>query len=73
MGSDNDEPTPKPISTDALIADAMEALQEWAARKDGVRELWLFGSRATGRAGPNSDVEKRRRLMMAWADFSSAS
>jgi predicted nucleotidyltransferase len=57
MMMDNDGPTPKPICADALIADAMEALQEWATRKSVIRELWPFGSRATGIIEPDSDVD----------------
>jgi hypothetical protein len=36
------------VTMDALVAGAVEALREWAARTGSIRELWLFGSRATG-------------------------
>jgi predicted nucleotidyltransferase len=33
------------------------ALRQWASNNDCVRELWLFGSWATGDATPGSDVD----------------
>jgi predicted nucleotidyltransferase len=33
------------------------ALRQWASNNDCVRELWLFGSWATGDATPESDVD----------------
>lgn len=32
-------------------------LRLWASRNDSIRQLWLFGSRATGRSRPDSDVD----------------
>ena len=32
-------------------------LRSWASANQGVRELWLFGSRACGRSHPASDVD----------------
>lgn len=32
-------------------------LRSWASANQSVRELWLFGSRATGRSRPDSDVD----------------
>jgi predicted nucleotidyltransferase len=48
---------------DAVVRNALEALRAWAARTNSVRELWLFGSRATGKARPDSDVDLVIRLM----------
>jgi predicted nucleotidyltransferase len=40
-----------------LPADSVELIQQWAARTNSVREVWLFGSRAKGTSRPNSDVD----------------
>ncbi|MCD9110089.1 nucleotidyltransferase domain-containing protein [Bradyrhizobium japonicum] len=40
-------------------------LRSWASDNGSVRELWLFGSRATGRSGPDSDVDIALALMPA--------
>ncbi len=32
-------------------------VREWAKRTPSVEEVWLFGSRAKGRAKPDSDVD----------------
>ncbi|MEK6975739.1 MAG: nucleotidyltransferase family protein [Candidatus Thermoplasmatota archaeon] len=41
---------------DALVAANRDRLLE-AARANGISRLWLFGSRARGDAGPDSDVD----------------
>lgn len=33
------------------------AIQQWAARTQSIREIWLIGSRAKGTAEPDSDVD----------------
>jgi len=38
-------------------------LSAWAQRTDAVAELWLFGSRAKGAAGSDSDVDIALALM----------
>ena len=38
-------------------------LRLWASRNDSIRQLWLFGSRATGRSRPDSDVDLAVSLM----------
>jgi predicted nucleotidyltransferase len=38
-------------------------LRSWASANDNVRELWLFGSRATGCSRPDSDVDLAIALM----------
>ena len=38
-------------------------LRSWANGNDSIRELWLFGSRATGRSRPDSDVDLAVALM----------
>lgn len=40
-------------------------LRSWASNNGSVRELWLFGSRATGRSRPDSDVDIALALMPA--------
>ena len=40
-------------------------LRAWASNNGSVRELWLFGSRATGRSTPESDVDIAIALMPA--------
>jgi len=45
--------------------DWLEKLGLWANRNGNVRELWLFGSRATGRSNPDSDVDLALALMPA--------
>lgn len=40
-------------------------LRAWASNNGSVRELWLFGSRATGRSRPDSDVDLALALMPA--------
>ena len=32
-------------------------IREWAAENASIHEVWLFGSRAKGNAGPDSDVD----------------
>jgi predicted nucleotidyltransferase len=32
-------------------------LRSWASGNDSIRQLWLFGSRATGRSRADSDVD----------------
>ena len=41
----------------------LQALNAWAQANESVRELWLFGSRATGRSRPESDVDLALALM----------
>jgi predicted nucleotidyltransferase len=43
--------------------DWLSALRLWAGANDSVRELWLFGSRATGHSRPDSDVDLALALM----------
>jgi predicted nucleotidyltransferase len=43
----------------------LSELCSWASRNDSVSELWLFGSRATGRPRPESDVDLALALMPA--------
>jgi predicted nucleotidyltransferase len=38
-------------------------LRAWASANGNVRELWLFGSRSTGRSRPDSDVDLAIALM----------
>src|SRR5437879_1613317 len=40
-------------------------LRTWANGNDSIRELWLFGSRATGRSQPDSDIDVAVSLMPA--------
>jgi predicted nucleotidyltransferase len=40
-------------------------LRSWASANDSVCELWLFGSRATGKSRPESDVDLAVALMPA--------
>ena len=40
-------------------------LRSWASGNDSIRELWLFGSRATGRSRPDSDVDVAITFMPA--------
>lgn len=35
----------------------LRGLREWASENDSVRELWLFGSRASGTSRAESDVD----------------
>ena len=49
-------PAPQPGRPDALVANNRDRLLE-AARLNGISRLWLFGSRARGDAGPDSDVD----------------
>jgi predicted nucleotidyltransferase len=46
----------------------LRGLRSWASGNGNVRELWLFGSRATGRARPDSDVDIAIALMPAVDD-----
>jgi predicted nucleotidyltransferase len=41
----------------------LRGLRSWASAKDSIRELWLFGSRATGCSRPESDVDLALALM----------
>jgi predicted nucleotidyltransferase len=41
----------------------VSGLYRWAGRNGNVLELWLFGSRAEGRAKPESDVDVALVLM----------
>ena len=41
----------------------VQAIREWAARTDCVREVWLFGSRAKRSSKPDSDVDLAIYLM----------
>lgn len=53
---------------DALVAGRRERLLE-AAHANGIERLWLFGSRARGDAGPDSDVDllyEARRGKTLW-------
>ena len=71
------EPGPKwePPTVSYLVTgvddngETLSALRSWASKNGNVRELWLlFGSRATGRARPESDVELALYLMLHdWA------
>jgi predicted nucleotidyltransferase len=38
-------------------------LRSWASGNDSIRQLWLFGSRATGRSRPDSDIDVAVSLM----------
>jgi predicted nucleotidyltransferase len=38
-------------------------MRAWASANESVRELWLFGSRATGQSRPDSDVDLAVALM----------
>jgi predicted nucleotidyltransferase len=40
-------------------------LRSWASGNESIRELWLFGSRASDRARPDSDVDVALALMPA--------
>jgi predicted nucleotidyltransferase len=40
-------------------------LRSWASNNGSVRELWLFGSRATGQSRSDSDVDIALALMPA--------
>jgi len=46
----------------------LRGLRSWASTNGNVRELWLFGSRATGRSRPDSDVDIAIALMPAVGD-----
>jgi predicted nucleotidyltransferase len=41
----------------------LSGLCDWATANGNIRELWLFGSRATGRSHPDSDVDLAVALM----------
>ena len=43
--------------------DWLRGLCSWASANHSVRELWLFGSRATGKSRPESDVDLALALM----------
>jgi predicted nucleotidyltransferase len=43
--------------------DWLAGLSGWASANGSVRELWLFGSRCTGRSRPDSDVDIAVALM----------
>jgi predicted nucleotidyltransferase len=43
----------------------LAGLRSWASENGNVRELWLFGSRATGGSQPDSDVDLAIALMPA--------
>jgi predicted nucleotidyltransferase len=43
--------------------DWLHGLRSWASANDSVRELWLFGSRASGCSRPDSDVDLALALM----------
>lgn len=49
-------PVGTPGRLDALVAKNRDRLLE-AARLNGISRLWLFGSRARGDGGPDSDVD----------------
>ena len=49
------QPAGPPITLD-MRDEWLSALRQWASNNDCVRELWLFGSWATGDATPESDV-----------------
>lgn len=40
-----------------LSNEKIEVIRAWAGRTAEVRAVWLFGSRAKGTAGPDSDVD----------------
>ena len=46
----------------------LSGLRSWADDNGNVRELWLFGSRATGCSRPDSDVDIAIALMPCAAD-----
>ena len=41
----------------------LSRLRAWAQANESVRQLWLFGSRATGWSRPDSDVDLALALM----------
>ena len=43
----------------------LAGLRSWASANGSIRELWLFGSRATGHSRPKSDVDIAVALMPA--------
>jgi predicted nucleotidyltransferase len=47
----------------------LRGLRSWASGNGSVRELWLFGSRADGSSGPESDVDIAVALMPAVGDY----
>jgi predicted nucleotidyltransferase len=48
-----------------MLDECLRGLRSWASGNGSVRELWLFGSRATGRSRPDSDVDIAIALMPA--------
>src|SRR6266852_9775679 len=48
-----------------MLDEWLSGLCSWASANGNVRELWLFGSRATGRSRPDSDVDIAIALMPA--------
>jgi predicted nucleotidyltransferase len=52
-------------STMDMREEWLHGLRKWASDNGSVRELWLFGSRADGRARPDSDVDVAVALMPA--------
>jgi predicted nucleotidyltransferase len=48
-----------------MLDEWLRGLRSWASGNDGVRELWLFGSRSTGCSRPDSDVDIAIALMPA--------
>lgn len=48
-----------------MTDDWLRGLRSWASANGNVRELWLFGSRASGRSRPDSDVDIAIALMPA--------
>ena len=41
----------------------LQGVRQWASKTASVKEIWLFGSRATGRAKPDSDTDLAIELM----------
>ncbi len=50
---------------DPLVAANRDRLLE-AAKANGIARLWLFGSRARGDAGPDSDVDLLYEIARRW-------
>jgi len=48
-----------------MRAEWLPKLRSWAKENKSIRELWLFGSRATGCSRPESDVDLAIALMPA--------
>ena len=41
----------------------LQGIRKWASQTASVKEVWLFGSRANGRARPDSDIDLAIELM----------